>query len=270
MKLNLGKPLVFFDLETTGINAARDRIVEIGALKIMPDGSEHRLEQRINPGIKIPRQTSNIHGIFDEDVKDMPTFKEYTSELLQFIDNSDLAGYNSNRFDVPLLVEEFLRADVNFEMKNRKLIDVQTIFMKMEQRSLSAASKFYLNKKLENAHTAMADVQATYDVFMAQLERYKEIPYEDNKGNQSFPVVNDIKELANFATFSRNVDLAGQIIFDENDAIVFNFGKHKGKKVTDIFKKEPNYYNWMMNADFPAYTKKVLTEIKLKDFNKGN
>ncbi|MCK5845801.1 MAG: ribonuclease H-like domain-containing protein [Bacteroidales bacterium] len=268
MELELGKPIIFFDLETTGINAARDRIVEIGAIKVMPNGAELKLEQRINPGIKIPRQTSNIHGIFDEDVKDMPTFKEFAPELIQFFENADLAGYNSNRFDVPLLAEEFLRADIDFDMKNRKLIDVQTIFMKMEQRSLSAAYKFYLNKKMENAHAAMADVQATYDVFKAQLDRYKEIPYEDKNGNLTFPVVNDMKKLAEFATFSRNVDLAGQIIYDENNAVVFNFGKHKGRKVTDVLEKEPNYYNWMIKADFPAYTKKVLTEIKLQGFNK--
>ncbi|OYT11877.1 MAG: DNA polymerase III subunit epsilon [Bacteroidetes bacterium 4572_112] len=269
MKLNLGKALVFFDLETTGINAAKDRIVEIALLKVMPDGSEHKLEQRINPEIKIPRQTSNIHGIFDEDVKDMPTFKEYAPTVLKFIDNSDLAGYNSNRFDVPLLVEEFMRAGFDFDMKNRRLIDVQTIFMKMEQRTLSAANKFYLGTKLENAHSAMADVQATYDVFKAQLDKYKEIAYEDRKGNLSYPVVNDMKELAKFATFTRNVDLAGQIVYDDNEQVVFNFGKHKGKKVSDILKKEPNYFDWMMKADFPAYTKKVLTEIKLQNFNMG-
>ena len=270
MELNLGKPIVFFDLETTGINAARDRIVEVAVLKVMPDGSEQKIEQRINPTIKIPKQTSNIHGIFDDDVKDMPTFKEYAPTLMQFIDNADLAGYNSNRFDVPLLVEELMRAGYDFDMKNRRLIDVQTIFMKMEQRTLSAASKFYLGEKLENAHAAMADVQATYDVFKAQLERYKEVGFEDRKGNLSYPVVNDMKELAKFATFTNNVDLAGQIIYDDNQQIVFNFGKHKGKKVTDILRKEPNYYDWMMKADFPAYTKKVLTEIKLQGFNKGN
>ncbi len=269
MKLNLGKPLAFFDLETTGINAAKDRIVEIAVLKVMPDGTEYKLEQRINPGIKIPKQTSNIHGIFDEDVKDMPSFGEFAPELAKFFANSDLAGYNSNRFDVPMLVEEFLRVDYDFDMKNRKLIDVQTIFMKMEQRTLSAASKFYLGEKLENAHAAMADVQATYDVFKAQLQRYEKVAYEDNKGNKSFPVVNDMKELAKFATFTRNLDLAGQIIYDENNQIVFNFGKFKGRKVKDILEKERNYYDWMMRSDFPLYTKKVLTEIKLQDFNKG-
>ena len=269
MTLNLGKPLVFFDLETTGINAAKDRIVEIGVLKIMPDGSKHTLEQRINPEVKIPKITSEIHGIYEEDIKDMPTFKEFAPELIKFLEKSDLAGYNSNRFDVPLLVEEFLRADFNFDMKNRRLIDVQTIFMKMEQRTLNAASKFYLGKGIVNAHTAMADVTATYEVFIAQLEKYKEVAFEDRKGNVSYPVVNDIKELAKFATFTRNVDLAGQIIYDDNDTIVFNFGKYKGRKVIDVFAKEPNYYDWMMRADFPAYTKKVLTEIKLQGFNKA-
>ena len=269
MKLNLGKPLAFFDLETTGINAAKDRIVEIAVLKVMPDGSELKLEQRINPGIKIPRQTSNIHGIFDQDVVDSPSFKDFAPKLADFLGNADLAGYNSNRFDVPLLVEEFMRIGHNFEMKNRKLIDVQTIFMKMEQRSLGAASKFYLGKKIENAHAAMADTQATYDVFKAQLSRYEDTEFEDRKGNVTKPVVNDMKKLASFATFNRNVDLAGQIIYDDNDQIVFNFGKFKGKKVMDVFNKETNYYDWMMKADFPAYTKKVLTELKLQNFNKA-
>ena len=267
MQLNLGKPIAFFDLETTGINPNKDRIVEIAVLKIMPDGSEHILEQRINPGVPIPKQTSKIHGIYAEDVADKPSFKDFANELIQFIGNADLAGYNSNRFDVPLLVEEFMRIDCDFDMKNRRMIDVQTIFMKMEQRTLSAASKFYLGHKLENAHSALADAQATYDVFKAQLDKYHDAEFEDREGKISKPVVNDMKAIAEFSTYNKPVDLMGQIIYDENGMEVFNFGKNKGRKVTDVFDKEPQYCEWMMRADFPQYTKKILTAIKMRSFN---
>lgn len=267
MQLKIGKSICFFDLETTGINIGKDRIVEIAVIKLNPDGKEETLEQRINPEMHIPEFVSGIHGIYDDDVRLMPTFKEFASELADFIGNSDLAGYNSNRFDVPLLVEEFLRADYDFEMKNRRLVDVQNIFMKMEQRTLGAASKFYLGKKIENAHSALADVTATYEVLKAQLDRYKGVEFEAKDGEISTPVINDMKALSEFSSFNKNVDLIGQIIYDEDGAEVFNFGKYKGRLVEDVFAKEPQYYNWMMKADFPLYTKKILTAIKMRNFN---
>ncbi len=267
MELKLGKPIAFFDLETTGINVSKDRIVEIAVIKIYPDGREETLEQRINPEMHIPVETSEIHGIYDEDVKLMPTFKEFASELAQFIGNADFAGYNSNRFDVPLLVEEFLRVDYDFDMKNRRLLDVQNIFMRMEQRTLSAAYKFYLNKDLKNAHSALADVTATYEVLKAQLDRYNKVEFTDRKGEVSMPVVNDINALSDFSSFNKNADLIGQIVFNEEGEEIFNFGKYKGRKVAEVFQREPQYYEWMMRADFPKYTKKILTSIKLRNFN---
>ena len=270
MQLKLKKPLAFIDLETTGINVGKDKIVELAVVKISPNGNKETLEQRINPGIPIPEATSKIHGIYDQDVKDMPEFKEFAPTLVSFIGNSDLAGYNSNKFDIPLLVEEFLRVDVDFDMKNRKLIDVQNIFMRMEQRTLSAAYKFYLDKKLENAHSALADVTATYEILEAQLDRYEDADFEDRDGKVSKPVVNDMDKLSEFTSFNKNADLVGQIIFDKEGDEVFNFGKYKGVKVADVFKKSPQYYDWMMNADFPLYTKKILTAIKLRSFNSGD
>ncbi len=267
MELKLGKPIAFFDLETTGINVSKDRIVEIAVIKIYPDGREETLEQRINPEMHIPVETSEIHGIYDEDVKLMPTFKEFASELAQFLGNADFAGYNSNRFDVPLLVEEFLRVDYDFDMKNRRLLDVQNIFMRMEQRTLSAAYKFYLNKDLKNAHSALADVTATYEVLKAQLDRYNKVEFTDRKGEVSMPVVNDINALSDFSSFNKNADLIGQIVFNEEGEEIFNFGKYKGRKVAEVFQREPQYYEWMMRADFPKYTKKILTSIKLRNFN---
>ena len=270
MNLSIGKPIAFFDLETTGINIGKDRIVEIAVLKIQTDGSKETLLQRINPEMHIPKETSEIHGIYDEDVKLKPTFKEFASELAQFIGNADLAGYNSNRFDVPLLVEEFLRADFDFDMKNRKLVDVQNIFMKMEQRTLGAAYQFYLDKKLENAHSALADVNATYEIMLAQLDRYKDTEFVDKKGEVTVPVRNNVDALAQFSSFNNNADLAGQIVFNEEGVEIFNFGKYKGRLVADVFAKEPQYYDWMMRADFPLYTKKILTTIKLRSFNSGS
>ncbi len=267
MELKLGKPIAFFDLETTGINVSKDRIVEIAVIKIYPDGREETLEQRINPEMHIPVETSEIHGIYDEDVKLMPTFREFASELAQFLGNADFAGYNSNRFDVPLLVEEFLRVDYDFDMKNRRLLDVQNIFMRMEQRTLSAAYKFYLNKDLKNAHSALADVTATYEVLKAQLDRYNKVEFTDRKGEVSMPVVNDINALSDFSSFNKNADLIGQIVFNEEGEEIFNFGKYKGRKVAEVFQREPQYYEWMMRADFPKYTKKILTSIKLRNFN---
>lgn len=251
MKLNLSRPIAFIDLETTGINVASDRIVEICAFKIFPDGTKEIKTKRLNPTIPIPKESSEIHGIHDEDVKDAPTFKAISKNLAQFLENCDLAGYNSNRFDIPLLVEEFLRVDVDFDIKGRKLIDVQNIFHQMEQRTLIAAYKFYCNKNLENAHSAEADIVATYEVLEAQIEKYEDLK-------------NDMNFLHDFSIRSNNVDLAGRIVLNSEGIEVFNFGKHKDKSVEQIFKSEPSYYNWMMSGDFPLYTKKIITGIKLR------
>jgi len=270
MKLNLNRPLAFFDLETTGLQIATDRIVEISVVKAMPDGTTEKFTKRINPTIPISEESSSIHGIFDEDIKDEPTFANIANELNQFIGNSDLAGYNSNRFDIPLLMEEFLRAGLDFELKNRRFVDVQNIFHKMEQRTLIAAYKFYCNKNLENAHSAEADTIATYEVLMSQLDRYENVKFTDREGNVSTPVINDVQELHEFSSNLRNVDLVGHIVYNNKKVEVFNFGKHKTKSVEEVFRKEPSYYDWMMKADFPLSTKKVLTAIKLRGFNKGS
>lgn len=254
MSLNLKKPIVFFDLETTGVDVAKDRIVEISIMKIHPDGKKEVKTRRVNPEMSIPKESSEIHGIYDEDVKDEPTFRALAKSLAQFIGNSDLAGFNSNKFDVPLLVEEFLRVGVDFDLENRKLVDVQNIFHKMEQRTLVAAYKFYCDKELINAHSAEADIKATYEVLEAQIEKYDELE-------------NDISFLAEFSQRNKNVDLMGRIVLNDEGVEVFNFGKHKGKAVTEILEKQPSYYAWMMDGDFPLYTKKVLTAIKLKSFN---
>ncbi|MBS2213245.1 ribonuclease H-like domain-containing protein [Carboxylicivirga mesophila] len=255
MKLHLKNPIVFFDLETTGINIANDRIVEIAILKVNVDGSEESYCYKVNPEIPIPQVTSEIHGIYDEDVKDAPTFKELGKTLAKIIEGCDIAGFNSNKFDVPLLAEEFIRADVDFDMKKRKFVDVQTIFHKMEKRTLSAAYKFYCDKDLNNAHSAEADTKATYEVLKAQLDRYEELE-------------NNIEFLNDFSSFNRNADFIGRIIFNDKGLEVFNFGKYKGKSVEEVLKKDPSYYGWMMNGDFPLFTKKVLTNIKLRSFNK--
>ncbi|MBR8535358.1 ribonuclease H-like domain-containing protein [Carboxylicivirga sediminis] len=255
MKLHLKNPIVFFDLETTGINIANDRIVEIAILKVNVDGSEESYCYKVNPEIPIPQVTSEIHGIYDEDVKDAPTFKELGKTLAKIMEGCDIAGFNSNKFDVPLLAEEFIRADVDFDMKKRKFVDVQTIFHKMEKRTLSAAYKFYCDKDLNNAHSAEADTKATYEVLKAQLDRYEELE-------------NNIEFLNDFSSFNRNADFIGRIIFNDKGVEVFNFGKYKGKSVEEVLKKDPSYYGWMMNGDFPLFTKKVLTNIKLRSFNK--
>ena len=264
MELNLTKPIAFFDLETTGLNIAKDRIVEFSVLKVTPEGEEIIKTSKINPTIPIPKEVSEIHGIYDKDVIDQPTFKQVAADLNQFLQNCDLAGYNALRFDIPLLVEEFLRAGVDFEMRNRRIVDVQNIFHRMEQRTLSAAYKFYCDKNLEDAHTAEADTIATYEVLKAQLDRYKETPLKDKKGNVYTPVVNDMKALSEFTARTKNADLTGQIIFNEKNEEVFNFGKFKGQRVVDVFNKEPQYYDWMMKSDFPLYTKKVIQELYLK------
>ena len=262
MQLNLKRPLVFFDLETTGLNVGKDRIVEISLLKIFPDGSQDSKTILINPGIHIPKECSEIHGIYDHHVISKPRFEEVADEIDGFIQDADLAGYNSNKFDLPLLVEEFLRVGKRFELRCRYLIDVQNIYHKMEPRTLRAAYKFYCGTELTDAHRAEADTRATYEVLKAQIEKYEDTEYEDRFGLKSKPVVNDVSQLSKFSSDSRCVDLVGHIVFNDKDEEVFNFGKYKNKPVEEVFKIEPTYYSWMMNADFPLYTKEVITRIK--------
>lgn len=269
MEINLAKPLAFFDLETTGTNVATDRIVEISIIRINPDGTEMVLTQRINPTIPIPAEATAVHGISDEAVSNEPTFQEAGPKIAAFIGNSDLAGYNSNKFDIPLLVEEFLRAGISFDIKSRRLVDVQNIFHKMEPRTLKAAYKFYCQKDLNNAHSAEADARATYEILKAQLDCYKDVSIINADGIEVKPVVNDIKALHDFSFQNKNADLVGHIIYNNKNTEVFNFGKYKGKTVEEVFKIEPSYYDWMMKADFPLYTKKIITAIKLRGFNKN-
>lgn len=252
MKLNLKNPLVFFDLETTGINIATDRIVELCYIKVYPNGNEESKSMRINPEMHIPEASSAIHGIYDEDVKDSPTFKQVARELANAIEGCDLAGFNSNRFDIPMLAEEFLRAEVDFDLTRRKFIDVQNIYHKLEKRTLSAAYKFYCGKDLENAHSALADTQATYEVLQAQLDKY---PNE---------LQNDMQFLADFSRMSNNVDFAGRIVYNEQGVEVFNFGKYKGMPVTEVLQKDSGYYGWVMQGDFTRNTKQVLTQLRLR------
>ena len=253
--LKLNRPLVFIDLETTGVNVGADRIVEISLLKIFPNGNRESKTMKINPTIPIPPESSKIHHITDEDVKDCPTFKDVASDINTFIGGCDLAGYNSNKFDIPMLIEEFTRVDIHLDLNEHKLIDVQNIFHKMEQRTLSAAYKFYCDKSLENAHSAEADSLATYEVLEAQLEKYESLK-------------NDVDFLSQFSSITKNVDLAGRIVFNEKGEEVFNFGKYKGKLVSAIFRTDTSYYDWMMKGDFATNTKNVITQIRLKNFNK--
>ena len=250
MKLNLKNPVIFFDLETTGVNIASDRIVEISYLKVYPNGNEMSRTLRINPEMHIPEQASEVHGIYDDDVKDCPTFKQVAKEIAADFEGADIAGFNSNRFDVPLLAEEFLRADVDLDMTRRKFIDVQVIFNKMEQRTLVAAMKFYCGKELEGAHSADADTRATYEVLQAQLDRYPELE-------------NDIAWLSEFSSHTNNVDFAGRIVYDDKGVEVFNFGKYKGIPVVEVLRRDPGYYSWILQGDFTLNTKQVLTRIKL-------
>ncbi|MBD3863519.1 MAG: DNA polymerase-3 subunit epsilon [Olleya marilimosa] len=254
MSLNLTKPICFFDLETTGVNITNDRVVEISILKVFPNGNKESKTWLVNPEMPIPAVVSAIHGVTDERVANEPTFKQLAPEINAMIKDADLAGFNSNRFDIPLLAEEMLRADLDFDMKGRVAVDVQTIFHKMEQRTLGAAYKFYCDKSLENAHTAEADTLATYEVLKAQVERYDELE-------------NDTKFLAEFSSRKKFADFAGFISYDKEGKEVFSFGKHKGKLVTEVLDKEPGYFGWLLNADFPLYTKKVLTAIKLRALN---
>lgn len=254
MELKLTRPICFFDLETTGIDVAKDRIVEISIFKVFPNGNKESKTWLVNPTIPIPPQSTAIHGISNEKVANEPVFNELASSVYTMIKDSDLAGFNSDRFDIPLLAEEMLRAGVDFDMKNRVSVDVQTIFHKMEERTLSAAFKFYCGQSLENAHSAEADTMATYEIIKAQLERYPELE-------------NDIKSLSEFTTRKKIADFAGMIAFDKDDDEIFAFGKHKGVKVNTILDTEPGYFSWVQNADFPLYTKKVLTAIKLRKMN---
>jgi DNA polymerase-3 subunit epsilon len=256
MELNLKNPLVFFDLETTGVNVVHDRIVEISFLKIFPNGKEEVKTRRINPEMPIPAEATAVHHITDDDVKDCPTFKKIARSLADQIEGCDLAGFNSSRFDIPLLAEEFLRANVDIDFSRRKFIDVQIIFHKKEERTLKAAYKFYCDKNLDDAHSAEADTKATYEVLKAQLDKYDDLE-------------NDIEKLASeYSFFNNNVDLAGRIILNDKGIEVFNFGKHKGKSVREVLKNEPSFYAWMMDADFPLNTKQVLTKIRLKELGK--
>lgn len=251
MKLKLERPLAFFDLETTGVNVGTDRIVEISILKIMPDCKKETRTHRVNPEMPIPPAVSEVHGIKDEDVKDEPTFKELAPVLYLFLNDCDLAGYNSNKFDIPVLIEEFARADFEFDIADRNLIDVQNIFHKMEQRTLAAAYQFYCDKSLENAHSAEADTLATYEVLLSQLDKYDTLK-------------NDMAFLDQFSRRSKHVDLMGRFAYGEKKEVLFNFGKHKGKAVTAVLTEEPGYFSWMMRGDFPADTKRVLKSIKQK------
>ena len=257
MELKLNNPLLFFDLETTGLNIACDRIVEIAAVKVFPDGHVEEKRRYINPEMPIPKEAQDVHHITDEMVKGQPTFRQIAKSLAQWMEGCDIAGYNSTKFDIPLLAEEFLRAGVEFDFRKRKLIDVQNIFHKMEQRTLVAAYAFYCNKDLEGAHSALEDAKATYEVLKAQLDKY------------DGTLQNDVKFLADFTTRNRLADYAGRFILNDNDEPVFNFGKYKGRKVEDVLRNEPSYYDWMMNGDFTLDTKKVLTQIYTKTRTKA-
>ena len=254
MKLNLTKPICFFDLETTGINISKDRVVEISILKVYPNGNKESRTWLVNPEMTIPQEVVEIHGISNEKVANEPTFKELAKDIYSMIKDSDLGGFNSNRFDIPLLAEELLRADIDFDMKSSLAVDVQTIFHKMEQRTLSAAYKFYCNEDLEGAHSAEADTNATYEILKAQLDRYDELE-------------NSTKFLAEFSSRNKFADFAGFINYNKDGVECVSFGKHKGKLVTDVLEQEPGYFGWLLNADFPLYTKKVLTGIKLRSLN---
>lgn len=256
MQLQLQRPICFFDLETTGVNVTNDRIVEICVHKVHPSGEEETHTWRVNPKVPIPIGASLVHGIYDHDVASEPTFKELAAKVHELIADSDLAGYNSNKFDIPLLAEEFLRAGIDFDMGKRRAVDVQNIFHRMEQRTLSAAYKFYCDKSLDNAHSAEADVLATYEVLKAQIDRYEELQ-------------NDMNFLADFSNRQKVADFAGFIAYDDQGEEIFTFGKYRGKTVQSVLKENPGYYSWIQNADFPLYTKKVLTAIKLRGFNNG-
>lgn len=253
--LNLTKPVVFFDLETTGISVTNDRIVEISYLKVFPDGTEVSRTQRVNPEMHIPEEATAVHHISDDDVRDCPTFKQIAQNIANVLEGSDIAGFNSNRFDVPVLAEEFLRAGIDVDFSKTRFIDVQVIYHKMEQRTLSAAYKFYCGKDLDDAHSAEGDTRATYEVLKAQLDRYENLK-------------NDIKWLSEYTSFTRNVDLSGYFIYNDKDEEIVNFGKYKGRSLAEIFQRDPSYYDWIMKSDFPRNTKQVLTRIRLREMTK--
>lgn len=256
MKLNLKTPIIFFDLETTGVDVSKDRIVEICYIKVWPNGNEVSRTMRINPGVHIPEQASAVHGIYDADVAECPTFKEVAKDIANDFQGCDIAGFNSNRFDLPMLAEEFLRAQVDIDLTRHRAIDVQVIYHKLEQRTLSAAYKFYCDAELVNAHSALADTRATYEILQAQLDHYPDV------------LVNDMEFLSQFSSFTRNADFAGRMVLDDEGNEIFNFGKYKGEKVEAVLMRDPGYYAWMMNGDFPLNTKQVLTRIKLRSAKK--
>ena len=256
MKLNLKNPIVFFDLETTGTNINSARIVEICYLKVYPNGNEESKTMRINPEMHIPEASTAVHGIHDEDVADCPRFKDVAASIARDIEGCDLGGFNSNRFDIPVLAEEFLRAGVDIDLNRRKFVDVQVIYHKLEQRTLSAAYKFYCHKNLEDAHTAEADTRATYEVLQAQLDRYPDV------------LKNDISFLADYSSFNRNVDFAGRMVYDDKGVEVFNFGKYKGVPVAEVLRKDPGYYSWILQGDFTLNTKQMLTRIRIREASK--
>lgn len=265
MNLKLKNPLAFFDLETTGTNVSKDRIIEIHIIKIKPSGEVEEKNQRINPQIPIPAESSMIHGIYDEDVKDKPTFKEVAKNLQKFLEGCDLSGFNIIRFDVPMLVEEFLRENIDFDVSNRKLVDSQKIFHMMEKRNLAAAYQFYCDKSLEDAHSAEADTRASMEVLFAQVDRYNNQPVKDMQGNHVGTIRNDVASLHDISS-TKMVDLAGRFIFNDQGVEVFNFGKFKNRPILDVLQSEPAYYDWMMKGDFPLDTKRKLTEIRLRGF----
>lgn len=265
--LNLTKPLAFFDLETTGTNISTDRIVEIAVVKVMPNQEVSTKSSRINPGMPIPIESSLIHGIYDKDVVECPSFADVAHSFAQFLQHCDLAGFNHIKFDIPLLMEEFNRVGVDFDINNRKLVDAQKIFHMMEPRTLSAAYKFYCMKDLDGAHNAEKDTMATYEVLKAQIAKYAGVKIKDSKGNESEPIKNDMAVLHSLSC-DKFVDLAGRMAFNDKKEEIFNFGKYKGQKVEDVLKKDLNYYDWIMQGDFPIDTKKKITEIKLRGFNK--
>ena len=264
MELNLKRSIAFFDLETTGLNTSHDRIVEMSVLKINVNGDEEQRVWLLNPEMPISAESTSVHGYTNEMVADKPTFRDKAKEIAQFLGNSDLAGYNILKFDLPLLVEEFLRVDYDFDLKDRNFIDVMNIYMKMEPRTLKGAYRYFCHAELEGAHGAMADTRATYDVLRAMLDRYQGVDYEDARGKHSQGPVNNMQQLAEFSAHHKNADLSGQIIFDDEGKEIFMFGKHKGQRVEDIFRREPAYYDWIMKNDFPRYTKQVVTAIKLR------
>ena len=254
-QLNLHKPLCFFDLETTGLQISKDRIIEISILKVYPNGNKESKTWLVNPEMEISKEAMAVHGITQEKVQNEPTFRQLAPKVLEMIKGCDLAGYNSNKFDVPLLAEEFLRNDFDFDLSKHKLIDVQVLFHKLEPRNLSAAYKFYCNKNLINAHSAEADTNATYEILLAQIDKYEEVQ-------------NEISFLSEFSSQTKNVDLAGFIVYNDEKKEIFSFGKYKGQAVEEILQKDPGYFGWIQNSDFPLYTKKTLTAIKLRQLNK--